>query len=98
MPMLGSPADNLAAVSLIRAAIVDDPDSGRAAIGPRVQHGTDAGDPRYLRGRVRGRFGGNRMTAARNFDRFAAVPGHDEIVAMAPAVTYSCLVKDTSIG
>ena len=28
MPMLGSPPDNLAAVSLIRAAIADDPDSG----------------------------------------------------------------------
>jgi hypothetical protein len=38
------------------------------------------------------------MTAARHFDRFAAVPGHDEIVAMAPAAIYSCLVKDTSTG
>jgi hypothetical protein len=38
------------------------------------------------------------MIAARHFDRFAAVPGHNEIVAMAPAAIYSCLVKDTSIG
>ena len=38
------------------------------------------------------------MTAARHFDRFTAVPGHDEIVAMAPAAIYSCLVKDTSTG
>lgn len=28
MPMLGNPPDNLAAVSSIRAAIADDPDSG----------------------------------------------------------------------
>jgi hypothetical protein len=35
------------------------------------------------------------VTAARHFDRFAAVPGHDEIVAMAPAAIYSCLAKDT---
>ena len=34
------------------------------------------------------------MTAARLFDRFAAVPGHDEIVAMAPAAIYSCLTRD----
>ena len=34
------------------------------------------------------------MTAARHFDRFAAVPGHDEIVAMAPAAIYSCLTRD----
>jgi hypothetical protein len=38
------------------------------------------------------------MTTARHFDRFAAVAGHDEIVAMAPAAIYSCLVKDTSAG
>jgi hypothetical protein len=31
------------------------------------------------------------MTAARHFDQYAAVPGHDEIVAMAPAAIYSCL-------
>ena len=30
------------------------------------------------------------MTAARHFDKYAAVPGHDEIVAMAPAAIYSC--------
>lgn len=34
------------------------------------------------------------MTAARHFDRFTAIPGHDEIVAMAPAAIYSCLTKD----
>lgn len=34
------------------------------------------------------------MTAARHFDRFAAVPGHDEIVSMAPAAIYSVLVRD----
>jgi hypothetical protein len=34
------------------------------------------------------------VTAARHFDRFAAVPGHDEIVAMAPAAIYSCLARD----
>ena len=34
------------------------------------------------------------MTAAKHFDRFAAVPGHDEIVAMAPAAIYSCLARD----
>jgi hypothetical protein len=34
------------------------------------------------------------VTAARHFDRFAAVPGHDEIVAMAPAAIYSCLTRD----
>ena len=36
MPMLGSPPDNLAAVSLIRAAIADDPDSGVLILS---QHG-----------------------------------------------------------
>ncbi len=36
------------------------------------------------------------MTAARHFDRFAAVPGHDEIAAMAPAAIYSCLARDNS--
>jgi hypothetical protein len=36
------------------------------------------------------------MTTASHFDRFAVLPGHDEIVAMAPAAAYSCLVKDTS--
>ena len=35
------------------------------------------------------------MTAARHFDQYAAVPGHDEIVAMAPAAIYSCLVGDS---
>ena len=35
------------------------------------------------------------MTAARHFDQYAAVPGHDEIVAMAPAAVYSCLVGDS---
>jgi hypothetical protein len=35
------------------------------------------------------------MTAARHFDCFAAVPGHDEIAAMAPAAIYSVLAKDT---
>jgi len=35
------------------------------------------------------------MTAARHFDRFAAVPGHDEIAPMAPAAIYSVLAKDT---
>ena len=35
------------------------------------------------------------MTAARHFDHYAAVPGHDEIVAMAPAAIYSCLVSDS---
>jgi hypothetical protein len=34
------------------------------------------------------------LTAARHFDRFAAVPGHDEIAAMAPAAIYSCLTRD----
>ena len=34
------------------------------------------------------------MTAARHFDQYAAVPGHDEIVAMAPVAIYSCLVGD----
>ena len=34
------------------------------------------------------------MTAARHFDQYAAVPGHNEIVAMAPAAIYSCLAKD----
>jgi hypothetical protein len=38
------------------------------------------------------------MTAVRHFDRFAAVPGNDEIVAMAPAAIYSCLAGDTSTG
>jgi hypothetical protein len=31
------------------------------------------------------------MTAARHSDQYTAVPGHDEIVAMAPAAIYSCL-------
>jgi hypothetical protein len=35
------------------------------------------------------------MTTARHFDQYAAVPGHDEIVAMAPAAIYSCLVGDS---
>jgi|SRR5271165_1615983 len=35
------------------------------------------------------------MTAARHFDQYAAVPGHDEIVAMAPAAIYSCLAGDS---
>jgi hypothetical protein len=35
------------------------------------------------------------ITAARHFDQYAAVPGHDEIVAMAPAAIYSCLVGDS---
>jgi len=35
------------------------------------------------------------MTAARHFDKYAAVPGHDEIVAMAPAAIYSCLAGDS---
>ena len=35
------------------------------------------------------------MTAARHFDQYAAVPGHDEIVAMAPAAIYWCLVGDS---
>jgi hypothetical protein len=34
------------------------------------------------------------VTASKHFDRFAAVPGHDEIVAMAPAAIYSCLARD----
>lgn len=38
------------------------------------------------------------MTAARHFGQFAAVSGHDEIVAMAPAAIYSCLAKDTGTG
>lgn len=38
------------------------------------------------------------MTAARHFDRFAAVLRHHEIVAMAPAAIYSCLARDTSAG
>lgn len=32
------------------------------------------------------------------FNRFAAVPGHDEIMATAPAAIYSCLARDTSTG
>jgi len=36
MPMMGTPAVNLAAVSLIRAAIADDPDSGVLVMS---QHG-----------------------------------------------------------
>jgi alkylhydroperoxidase/carboxymuconolactone decarboxylase family protein YurZ len=35
------------------------------------------------------------MTAARHFDQYAAIPGHDEIVAMAPAAVYSCLAGDS---
>ena len=35
------------------------------------------------------------MTATRHFDQHAAIPGHDEIVAMAPAAIYSCLVGDS---
>jgi hypothetical protein len=35
------------------------------------------------------------MTAARHLDQYAAVPGHDEIVAMAPATIYSCLAGDS---
>src|ERR1039457_2138864 len=33
------------------------------------------------------------MTAAWRRDRFAAIPDHDEIAAMAPAAIYSCLSK-----
>jgi hypothetical protein len=35
------------------------------------------------------------MAAARHFHHNAAVPGHDEIVAMALAAIYSCLVGDS---
>jgi len=35
------------------------------------------------------------MTAARHFDKHAAIPGHDEIVAMAPAYVYSVLAGDS---
>ena len=35
------------------------------------------------------------MTAARHSGQYAAVPGHDEFVAMAPAAIYSCLVGDS---
>jgi hypothetical protein len=35
------------------------------------------------------------MTAARHFDNYAAILGHDEIVAMAPAAIYSCLAADS---
>jgi hypothetical protein len=35
------------------------------------------------------------MTAARHFDQHAAIPGHDRIVAMAPAAIYECLVGDS---
>jgi hypothetical protein len=35
------------------------------------------------------------MTAARHFDNRAAVPGHDEIAAMAPAAVYSVLAGDS---
>lgn len=43
---------------------------------------------------VRGGRGGGIVTVARHFDRFAAVPGHDEIAAMAPAAISSCLTRD----
>ncbi len=36
------------------------------------------------------------MTAARHSGQYAAVPGRDEIVAMAPAAIYSCRVGDSS--
>lgn len=35
------------------------------------------------------------MTAAKHFDQYAAVPGHDEIMAIAPAAIYSRLVGDS---
>jgi hypothetical protein len=40
------------------------------------------------------------MTAARHFDEHAAIPGHNEIVTMAPAAVYSVLAEDywTSSG
>ena len=31
------------------------------------------------------------MTGARHFDQYAAISGHDEIVAIATAAVYSCL-------
>ena len=36
------------------------------------------------------------MTAARHFDQHAAIPGHDEIAAMAPAAVYSVLAGDST--
>jgi hypothetical protein len=35
------------------------------------------------------------ITAARHFDQHAVIPGHGEIVAMAPAAIYSCVVGDS---